>query len=319
MLIELKWLDNNKTKNYKTEIYRSDTPFDSISDATLLATVEANIGSYADKDVIQGNMYYYRFRNIRGNTVSALSNLFEFEADQYNGPGPQRLNFGDEHFGYYGTFPEDPNIVPTLNQVRDALGLVPLLGDEANAVLHKFAIGGTVRGIHSAPLTYGFELGRDNPLLLPLLNGGFLTITLGLHTWAVILPSVGHSQNANPSIVHFPGELRSMLGVITDMYSRVEAAVTGNNTGNRLLSDTGRISFFDVIDGRFEIGMKWIASSDQLDNNFSTSIDWTQANGPPPLAPKELHIEDVDYNNIDNWYDTIIWPVIIYTGLVGPE
>lgn len=318
MLIELKWLNSGNSKAHSTEIYRSDVPFVDIADAALIATVAPGIDTYADTDVVYKNVYYYRFRNIKGNSKSSVSKMFEFHATQYNGPGPQRTIFGDEHFGYYGVFPEDSNAVPTLNQVRAALNLPPLPEAESKAVLHKFAIGGRVRGIHTAPLTSGMEISRDDPLLKSLLDGEYISLTLGLHTWAIILPSVGHSQNTNPSIEHFPGELRSMLGVVTDMYSRVEDAVTGNNTGNRLLPTTGQVSFFDTINSRFDIGMKWIASSDQLENNISTSIDWTQANGPPPLAPKELRIEDVDYSDINNWYDTIIWPVIIYTGLVGP-
>jgi len=317
MLIELKWLSGPGDSG-KTEIWRADAHFVDVTEAKLIATVDKGVTTYIDADVDQGQVYFYRFRSALGDLRGPLSKEFEFEANQFTGPGPQRITFGDEHFGYYGEFPSDPTIVPSLNQVRAVLGLAPIDEGENPAILHKFAIGGRIRGIHTAPLASGEEIARDNPLLTPLLEGGFATITLGLHRWAVILPSVGHSQSTEPTIEHFPGELRSMLGVVTDMYSRVEDATTGNNTGNRLLPATGQVSFFDQIDSRFGIGMRWIASSDQLANNVSTVIDWTQANGPPPLRPKELHIEDVDYNDINEWYTTIIWPVIIYTGLVGP-
>lgn len=318
MLIELRWLDGNKSKKHSTEIWRATAPFTDTVDAELIATTAPGVTTYADTAVIQGQKYYYRFRNIFGGLKSPMSKLFEFEANQYTGPGPQRTTFGDEHFGYYGVFPEDPTIVPTINQVREAFGLEPVLGTGVNTQVHKFAIGGTIRGLHSTPLARGNEISLSNPLLKPLLEGGYTTITLGLHTWAVILPSTGHSQNVEPTVQHFPGELRSMLGVISDMYSRVEDATTGNNTGNRLLPATGQISFFDTLSNRWTFEeIKWIVSSD-WEGNVATVINWTSPFPVAPEQPMELHVEEVDYSFPTNWQKTIIWPVLIYTGLVGP-
>lgn len=318
MLIELKWLPGKGNPNCRTEIWRADKEFSVTDEAVLIATVDVGVTNYADADVVQGNVYFYRLRTVLGDLKNPLSKQFAFEANQYTGPGPQRTVFGDEHFGYYGKFPSDPTIVPNLNQVRKALGLVEVDEVDDPAVLHKFAIGGRIRGILTVPVSSGMEIARINPLLAPLLDGGYIPITLGLHTWAIILPSVGRSQNPNPAIEHFPGELRSMLGVVTDMYSRIEDATTGNSTGNRLLPGTGQVSFFDAIEERFGQDIKWIASSDQLENNVSTVIDWTDRDPVAPLRPKELHIVDVDYTDDTNWYSTVIWPVIIYTGLVGP-
>ncbi|USL86578.1 hypothetical protein CDGHABPJ_00115 [Pseudomonas phage OMKO1] len=51
MIIELKWLDPNKTKYHSTEIYRADYEFDNIEDAELIATVGPGITSYQDTTV----------------------------------------------------------------------------------------------------------------------------------------------------------------------------------------------------------------------------------------------------------------------------
>lgn len=318
MLIELKWLDSNTSQNHRTEIYRSLNPFSDITEATLIATTDKGVTTYADADVVLDVTYYYRLRVIQDGYKSPLSKLFEFKANQYTGPGPTRTVFGDEHFGYYGQFPLDPAIVPTINQVRTALGLGPLPDGDSNVATHKFAIGGRVRGIHSAPVAIGSEISRTNALLQPLLVGGSTKITLGLHTWEIIIPSTATVFNPNHVIEHFPGELRSMLGVVTDLYSRVEDALTGNRTGNRLLVSQGQVSFYSILEDRFPEGAQWIATSD-WEGTTGTVINWTGQFGPPPLPYGELHFEPVDYTVPGNWEKTIIWPVLVYTGLTGPK
>lgn len=318
MLIELKWLAAANNQGSRTEIWRSSEPFTEIDTAELIATVEPGVTTYADSDVIQGNKYYYRFRNVIGTLKSPLSKQFEFEANQYTGPGPTRTKFGDEHFGYYGVFPDDPLVVPTINHIRLMFGL-PLASSEIDkAPLHKFAVGGTVRGIHTAPLALGSEVSSTNPWIKRMLDGGVAEIQMGLHKWAIVIPSAEHAHNPEHDVQHFPGELRSMLGVVTEMYSRIEDAETGNTTGDRLIRSTGQVEFYNPLLERFPgKEVKWIISTDWVDDK-ALVINWTTAEGPPPLRPKELHIETVDYSQSDNWNKTLIWPVLVYTGLTGP-
>jgi len=318
MLIELKWLDGNNSRNHRTEIWRSLTPFTDTTEAELITTTQPGEDTYADADVIQGNKYYYRFRNILGTLKSPLSKQFEFEANQYTGPGPQKLIFGDEHFGYYGPLPLDADVVPTVNQIRELFSLSPVSNELNSALMYKFSVGGSVRGIHTVPMAIGSEIAIDNPMLVSLFEGGVVNITLGLHTWSLILPSTGHATNPSHTVEHFPGELRSMLGVVSEMYSRVEDATTGNNTGRRLLPDTGQVQFYTPLEERYpETTVQWIVSSDWTEST-ATVINWTTKSGPPPARPSELHTEEVDYSVPGNWEKTLIWPVVVYTGLTGP-
>lgn len=319
MLIELKWLDAPNNHRSYTEIWRSSDPFGDTTMATLIATLDPGISTYADVDVTQGNKYYYRFRKVIGDLKSSLSKQFEFEANQYTGPGPTRTVFGDEHFGYYGLFPVDPEVTPTINKLRELFGLTLVNSEVNSAPMHKFAVGGTVRGIHTVPLALGNEISIDNPLLQKLMDGESIEVELGLHRWRVILPSAEHAHNTEHDIQHFPGELRSMLGVVSEMYSRVEDAETGNTTGDRLTLESGRVLFYDPLIERYpSMDIKWITSSD-WDNQTAVSINWTGPDGPPPLRPKELHVETVDYTTSGNWDKTLVWPVVVYTGLIGPK
>lgn len=314
MLIELKWLDPNKTKTHRTEIFRSSVPFTVPEQATLIATVESGINTYLDTDVEQNAKYYYRLRLVSSQGKSPISRLFTFEARPYCGPGSYTLQFGDEHFGYYGTFPDYRDSVPSLNYIRNILGL-PDVDESFNCYPHKFAIGGSIRGTFGYPVAAGSELDISNHNVQTLIAGNPIRFTMGLHEWALIFPSVVHSSNANHEIEHYPGELRSMLGVITELYSKVEDITTGNSTGNRLLPDNGQVKFYVPLAERYpDQQMQWIVSSD-WDENKSTSITWTGENAIPPA---ELSIEEVDYSLNANWSKTLIWPVLVYTSLTGP-
>lgn len=318
MLIELKWLDQNTGNGQrKTEIYRSTAPFNVIDDAVKIATVDKGINTYLDTDVVQGQIYYYRFRIVSSSSVSPLSRQFTFDANPYTGPGRSATIFGDENFGYYGPYPQDGAAVPSLNDIREKLGLARL-ADDLDSYPHKFAIGGSVRGTYGQPVALGTELSRTDPIMTSLLAGEPMHFSMGLHDWAIVIPSAEHASNPEHSVEHFPGELRSMLGVITDLYARVEDANTGNSTGGKVSVYSGQIPFYDVLANRYpDEPIKWMVSCDWTGDS-AIAVNWTQPDGPPPARPKELHIELVDYTDPVNWDQTLIWPVLIYTGLTGP-
>ncbi|MBW6071098.1 hypothetical protein [Pseudomonas aeruginosa] len=320
MIIELKWLDPNKTKYHSTEIYRADYEFDNIEDAELIATVGPGITSYQDTTVEHKKTYYYRFRLIYGSQKFEASDMFTFTAIPYTGPGPAIFQFGDERFGYFGKFPMDLPSLPSFNMVREAFSLGPITGNYLEvAELHKFAIGGTVRGTFPYPLAIGSELPRDSEIMQTLINGGAIPLTIGLHDWKIIIPSAEHHNNPNHNVQHFPGELRSMMAVITEMYARVEDAETGNKTGGRLTLNSGLNMFYDPLSARFpDTEIKYIISSDWTDNEC-TAINWTSRDAVYPLRAKELHTEVVNVATDDVWNKMLIWPILVYTGLTKPK
>lgn len=320
MIIELKWLDGNKSKTHMTQIYRSTSPFDDDTDSTLIATVSGDTSSYADMNLEQGVMYYYRFRNVSGSRMSTFSKLFSFVAEQFNGPGPSKLEFGDEHFGYYGQFPNDPDVCPTINDLRILFGLDEIDLTDNEPAFHKFAIGGSIRGAYTTPVALGSEIPEANEALKTILTGGNLIVNKGLHSWAIIVPSTEYHEDPSHPVVHHPGELRSMLGVVTNMYSQVEEVRTGNRTGNRITSAMGRVHFYGQLRLRFPAEIvTWIISSD-WDLDAALAVAWTTETGPPPnKAPCEFFIERVEYSDKTRWDHTVVWPVIIYLGLAGPK
>lgn len=317
MLIQLKWLSNNGNKSHSTLIYRSTAPFGNINEAELLATVEPGIDTYLDTDVIQGRAYYYMFVLKKGSRTSNPSKLFRFDATPYTGPGASTLTFGDEKFGYYQPFPAIPAAVPTLNYIRGLLGLHPA-AEAYNGYPHKFAIGGTVRGIYSYPIAAGSEISLDDPNIQLLLSGEPIRFTLGLHEWAIVLPTPDSLQAKASTVPRFPGELRSMLGVVSELYARVEDAETGNVTGTRLAANNGRINFYQPLVQRYPgQTFNWMVTS-EWDDLTCTAVYWTPEVTAYPNRPKELHIEPVDYSIPTNWEKTLIWPILVYTGLTGP-
>lgn len=321
MRIDLRWLDPNKTKRHKTEIYRSTHPFEDIDDAELIATVEPGITGYSDSNVIYTHLYYYRVRFVQQGKKPCLSETYEFRASPYTGPGPSSLAFGDEHFGYFGPIPTNVLAVPTLNQIRAVFGLpTSIIPELENAPLYKFAIGGSVRCTYQYPVTAGNELMGTNPIMEKLLAGEAHMLDYGLHRWAMIIPSSTHKDDPLESSQRFPGELRSMLGVITEMYARVEDAEYGNITGGHITKDQGQAEFFKPLIERYpEQPFKYIMSSDWLNAKECDVINWTQPNTTYPVRPKELHMEVVDFSINENWRSTLIWPVLIYIGLIGPR
>lgn len=318
MVIELKWSDENTSKKHSTEIYRSNVVFQDIDEAIKIAVVGPGVTTYIDADVIQGMTYYYKFRNILGKSKSPVSRVFEFKAGRYTGPGPSTIDFGDENFGYYGSIPTDTASVPSIDDARAMLGLGPIQHTLSSTNLHKFAVGGTIRTTFQYPVSAGFELPRDNPALATLLSGSSIHITKGIHSWAMILPSANLINTGPPDTIKYPGELRSMLGVITDLYSRVEDAQYGNQTGHKLTESSGGINFYTALDDMYYgFELSYLATIDWLSTSQCNVIYWTPAQTLYPLRPKELHIKEVDYSIHGEWDLTLIWPVFIYLGLAG--
>ncbi len=320
MRIDLKWLDPNKGRGHSTQIYRSTNPFDSLDDATLIATVGPGITTYEDADVIYRGVYYYRLNFVYLNQRPATSKLYEFRAMSYTGPGTTTLTFGDENFGYYGTI--DPSLAtsPTINDIRQVFGLNPLTTMPADERLYKFTIGGSVRATYQYPIANGADIPRDNLIFQKLISGEPHYLEYGLHQWAMIIPSADHVDNSQSEYRRYPGELRSMLGVITDLYTRIEDVQFGNRTGDCLGAKGGSVEFYDYLTERFPTqDIKYIASSDWTSEDVCNVISWTPKTTTYPVRPRELHVESVDFTDPSEWNKVLFWPVLVYVGLVGPR
>lgn len=317
MKIDLRWTDSNTRGNYRTEIYKATEPFYLIEEATLLASVPKGVTSYLDNDVVQNMIYYYRFRLVNGITYSPLSALFEFEASPYNGPGPKNIAFGDESFGYYGEFPRDDTVVPSIYTVREMLGLTSTQ-TTLNVYPHKFTIGGGIRGCYGYPIASGSEIPFDNDLIQQLFSGEQLTLALGIHKWRLMFTVTEKTVSADESLTFHPYELSSMIGVLTELYASNEHEQTGNVTGNQLTTQTGMLEFFTPL------SIRWpTITPDRITTVLSPTdnraITWTAKIVDAPLSPAELTNTGpvFDYTVGDNWKNTLIWPILIYDGLVG--
>jgi hypothetical protein len=320
MRIDLKWLDPNKKSYHKTEVYRSEFKFDDISVAELIATVEPGINEYQDATVEYGKVYYYRLRFIDPPRRPKESATYEFKASAYTGPGAATLMFGDENFGYYGVIDSAFTASPTVSDIRAVFGLPPEPSLLNVLDLHKFSIGGSVRCTYQYPIASGEDIPRDHPILQSLMQGEPHILEYGLHRWAIIVPSADHFDDSRLESRRFPGELRSMLGVITELYTRVEDVQYGNQTGDCLSVDSGSVSFYEHLRTRFTgKDIKYIVSSDWVNANQCNVIDWTPEFTTYPVHPKELHTALVDFTDPAEWNKVLFWPVLVYLGLVGPQ
>lgn len=320
MRIDLKWLDKNKLGRHSTEVYRSQVPFADISDATLLATVPPGITEYSDADVVYRRTYYYRLRFVDPPRRPALSELFEFRASSYTGPGATAIIFGDDNFGYFGKISPQLHSSPTIPDVQALFGITPSENFLAEMDLHKFAIGGSVRCMFQYPIGTGKQIPRDHPIMANLISGGAHYLEYGLHRWAMILPSANHVPSNEGETKRFPGELRSMLGVTTNMYTRIEDVQYGNQTGDRLNANSGIVDFPGSLEALYPgQDLKYIISTDWYEPNKCEVVNWTPSQTVYPVRPNELHVLDVDFTDPTEWDKVLLWPVFVYLGLIGPQ
>lgn len=70
--ITLTWDDNNATETGH-KVYRSQTPMNVASLQAPIATLGADVESYVDANVVEGQTYYYRVAAVRTNSVDAVS------------------------------------------------------------------------------------------------------------------------------------------------------------------------------------------------------------------------------------------------------
>lgn len=100
MRVKLKWVNHNNNP-VQTKIYRTESVVKNNQLGEPLVTLDGNILEWIDNTVVYGKTYYYVFGVIGG-----LNELFSIplkvNAVYSTGPGPSKLEFGDQQLGYFG-------------------------------------------------------------------------------------------------------------------------------------------------------------------------------------------------------------------------
>jgi hypothetical protein len=326
MHIELMWADADPSLDVTTEIWRSDSPFDTdLQGATKIATLPKGVTRYLDEDTIFKQTYYYRLVRKAVGKRPSTSKLYAFDNIPYNGPGPRTISFGDEHFGYYGVIAADLNAVATINQIRASMGLTPFSDTLSNQLhCHKFVVGGKIKAFHAMPLCIGSEITEAHPVIAKLLNKESVTFNSGLHKWAMYLPTPLEDPAVINDVSSFPGELSSMLDVTTDMYAPVIHNVYGNGTGHQITREKGGIDFVAVLAALFPdqtpkhiITNHWKKPDDEGVNKTVT-IHWTGENEQYPIRSKSIEPIEQLSTAVD-WNECVIWVALEYMNLTQPR
>lgn len=145
MLIKLKWSNKNDSSAV-IQVYRSTAPIDTAAPGTPLATLLGTASEYSDNTAVSGTTYYYAVAVSKG-----VNKLFTpvkvFDNVYHRGPGGDKIIYGDERFGYYGTVATDNFI-----DVCKILGLSATFSALYRFTWHKFCRKGKVIYVADRPL-----------------------------------------------------------------------------------------------------------------------------------------------------------------------
>lgn len=101
MRVKLKWANRNN-RPVSTKIYRTDTIVPNDQLGPPLVTLDGAILEWVDTTVVYGKTYYYVF-GVVGGPTELYSIPLRVDAIYSTGPGPNKLESGDQSLGYFGT------------------------------------------------------------------------------------------------------------------------------------------------------------------------------------------------------------------------
>lgn len=103
MRVKLKWVNRNN-RPVQTKIYRTEAivPNDQLGEP--LVTLDGAILEWIDTAVVYGKTYYYVF-GVIGGPSELFSTPLKIDAIYSTGPGPSKLEFGDQQLGWFGRVP----------------------------------------------------------------------------------------------------------------------------------------------------------------------------------------------------------------------
>lgn len=100
MRIKLKWTNRNN-RPVQTKIYRTETIVANDQLGSPLVTLDGAILEWIDTTVVYGKTYYYVF-GVVGGPSELFSTPLKIDAIYSTGPGPTKLQSGDQQLGYFG-------------------------------------------------------------------------------------------------------------------------------------------------------------------------------------------------------------------------
>lgn len=100
MRIKLKWTNRND-RPVQTKIYRTETIVANDQLGAPLVTLDGAILEWIDTTVVYGKTYYYVF-GVVGGPSELFSTPLKIDAIYSTGPGPTKLQSGDQQLGYFG-------------------------------------------------------------------------------------------------------------------------------------------------------------------------------------------------------------------------
>ncbi|BEG72614.1 hypothetical protein RVBP21_2420 [Pseudomonas phage BRkr] len=320
--INLRWVDPLPDKPTFTSIYRAEGNAPLAEwEGILIATVPTSDERYQDQGLDESTTYTYRLKTTLDNHKEAWSKIFSFSGENDTGPGLGRTVFGDAHFGYCTHNEISSTIIPTLDDLRSAIGItVPAPVTPPNINLHKYRIRGISKYILEYPIAYNNEVDKENENYKTLLDGGWIAVNKGGHRWIVQFPQALDMKDGT----FIP--LANMIDVISEMYGRVIDTVYGNVTGQKINPNkTGKFSFYSNVahftqgelSGTILTSIPSIGPGQQYSDR--TLLHWTKNIPDSPTDPANL-IMPVTYRSEEPELETavnhaLIWPILTYGGL----
>ena len=101
MALRLTWKNNN-VRPVNVEIYRSETPLDRNALPAPVKTITDGASTWLDTGALLGKTYYYLLATVEG-ASKVFSVQRKVTVEHARGAGPNKLQWGDERFGYYGS------------------------------------------------------------------------------------------------------------------------------------------------------------------------------------------------------------------------
>lgn len=100
MRVKLKWVNRNN-RPVSTKIYRTEAIVANDQLGPPLVTLDGDVLEWIDTTVVYGKTYYYVF-GVVGGPSELYSTPLKIEAVYSTGPGPTKLQNGDQQLGYFG-------------------------------------------------------------------------------------------------------------------------------------------------------------------------------------------------------------------------
>lgn len=313
MFIKLQWNNPNKGIDVTTFIYRSVNPFGvDMVGAERIASVPPGVTEYIDNTVLIDKQYYYRLVFNKPGYNSAISDIFRFTCNRYGGDRKGELLYGTDEFGLRTRY-NDEEFTPNVNDVRHVFGLGPIEEQMTITYFYEFVVNNKLRYALTLPIASGKEIPIDNEIIQTLKNGGEYTFNKGLHSWSMVLPKT--LQGTVTTAVSYPGELTSILSVVTDVYAPIRMGVVNNTLGNRVSFNDGLTIFYAQLSRLYPSeNIENILTVD-WDNTDCTVISWTPEEPVGDIKPKEFINKKITLTAGPSWDSTLIWPIFTYNGL----